>query len=556
MGVPVTVFGVATALARGPGQVARHAAGRLGDRQPRAEMDRLPRRPRGGRARPNGRGRAPAHGGDGRAAARLVHRAVLDEHGPPGGRAGLRLGRGFLCRRPALLVARRRAGPTGRALHARRQRHALCDAAGLQLGRPVLRLSARQLRLPVPGGRRRGAEDDVGRPALPAGRAAGADGGAAPVPRACGGARRRLVRAADRHRPALGGRAPAGRSGCRPGAPVRDGPGRLRGPLRRRLRAFALGCRAGLGAGAGAGARHGRGAAQRSGAGVSRGVRCRAFPGAAGASRPGGPAGDGAAADRRLGGRAGSGRARRADRCRAGRVRGAERRAIRPPMATRSSSRCATTTRPGSWRPSAAVWEARGPRSSAKRANRSSASPSSAWPGCCHELSRAGRRAAAAIGADDRARRLHRGLCGDPARRAARHRDQRLSRLARGARLGAGPPALGLCRDLQPRGDGARPGRRQRPARDRPGGRVRDLRRRRRGRAELAGQGARARHPAAMPMSRPGRRGASAARATAGRSSTGSARPGNLPRASSCHPPSSRATATSRPSPCPAPSAG
>ena len=41
--VPVTVYGVATALARSPDQVAAMQAGRLGDRLARAEMDRLPR---------------------------------------------------------------------------------------------------------------------------------------------------------------------------------------------------------------------------------------------------------------------------------------------------------------------------------------------------------------------------------------------------------------------------------------------------------------------------------------------------------------------------------
>ena len=58
-----------------------------------------------------------------------------------------------------------------RALHAGRQRHALRHAAGLQLRRPVLRLPEGQLRRALR--RRRGdAEDDVGRPALPAGRPA------------------------------------------------------------------------------------------------------------------------------------------------------------------------------------------------------------------------------------------------------------------------------------------------------------------------------------------------------------------------------------------------
>ena len=67
-------------------------------------------------------------------------------------------------------------GPQGPAphhpLHARRQRHALRDAAGLQFRRPVLRLSEGQFRRALRGGPSRCPEDDVGRPPLPSRRPA------------------------------------------------------------------------------------------------------------------------------------------------------------------------------------------------------------------------------------------------------------------------------------------------------------------------------------------------------------------------------------------------
>ena len=82
-------------------------------------------------------------------------------------------------------------GPQGaaahRALHARLQRHALCDAAGVQFRRSVLRLSQGFLRHALCRGRD-GAEDAVDRAALPAGRPA--------RPRRLAGALPRLCRAA------------------------------------------------------------------------------------------------------------------------------------------------------------------------------------------------------------------------------------------------------------------------------------------------------------------------------------------------------------------------
>ena len=99
------------------------------------------------------------------------------------------------------------------SLHARRQRHALRDAAGLQLRRPVLRLSEGQLRHALCRRQGRAAADDEHRPALPAGRAAGPRGCAEALHRLCEEPRQGLAGAAHRHRPALAGDAsltPAG----------------------------------------------------------------------------------------------------------------------------------------------------------------------------------------------------------------------------------------------------------------------------------------------------------------------------------------------------------
>ncbi len=91
---------------------------------------------------------------------------------------------------------------TDRAVHARHQRHALRDAAGLQHGRSLLPLPARRLRRALRRGRR-GAEDDVDRHALPAARAAGAVPRAAALPRSHRAARSRLGHAPRRYRAPL-----------------------------------------------------------------------------------------------------------------------------------------------------------------------------------------------------------------------------------------------------------------------------------------------------------------------------------------------------------------
>jgi OHCU decarboxylase len=93
---------------------------------------------------------------------------------------------------------------------------------GFNCGRAVLCLSPGQLRHALCRGRGRVAEDAVDRPALPARRAARTRGGAGAVPRLCPRARACLVRPPHRHRPALG-RAPSGaRTAERPSAMARD----------------------------------------------------------------------------------------------------------------------------------------------------------------------------------------------------------------------------------------------------------------------------------------------------------------------------------------------
>ena len=107
--------------------------------------------------------------GDRRAAARLVHRPQLGQHAQ--GRARRRrlpLFVGLLCGRPALLGERAEGAAPDHPLHARRQRHALHQPAGLRQRRGVLRLSQGCLRPALCRGRAR-AQDDVGRAALPTG---------------------------------------------------------------------------------------------------------------------------------------------------------------------------------------------------------------------------------------------------------------------------------------------------------------------------------------------------------------------------------------------------
>ena len=204
------IYGVATALAALARPGRRDAGGRLGDRQPRPEVDRLQGRLA---ARPR---RADMAAGD------PLHTEVTGER-PLGwytGRCsvntvdlaseegGFALRLRHLRRRPALLARARRPPAADHPLHARRQRHALRHPAGLQLRRAVLQLTSRTASTPsTPKARPARAKMMsiglhcrlVGRP----GRAAGARA----LHRLRPGARQGLVPAPHRHRAPLG-RAP------------------------------------------------------------------------------------------------------------------------------------------------------------------------------------------------------------------------------------------------------------------------------------------------------------------------------------------------------------
>ena len=143
--LPATVFARRDRAGAPPRSGRGDARSRMGDREPRAEMDRLPGRAGSGRARPPGRGdphpyrRRPANG---RSA------------GTP---AAARSTRSRRCSTTAASSIRRTPmrttcpigcnGPKGPhlidPLHPRRQRHALHQPAGLRQRRGVLRLSAR-----------------------------------------------------------------------------------------------------------------------------------------------------------------------------------------------------------------------------------------------------------------------------------------------------------------------------------------------------------------------------------------------------------------------------
>ena len=117
-----------------------------------------------------------------------------------GGR--LRLSRRQLRRRSALLARRAAWAAARRALYARRQRHALRDAAGLQLGDQFFAYLKDTLdTLHARGHRMR--PHDVGRAALPAGRPAGTRGGAGALRRLRARQGRCVAGAPHRHRPAL-----------------------------------------------------------------------------------------------------------------------------------------------------------------------------------------------------------------------------------------------------------------------------------------------------------------------------------------------------------------
>jgi hypothetical protein len=207
--MPVTVFGVATALKRSPEAGRGHEGGGLGDREPWAEMDRLP---------DFTRGRERAH----IAEAIRIHEEVT-------GRAPARLLQGRTsstrCSSPWRRAASSTAPipmpttcPTGSRVRTARSSSSCptrstpttCASprrAGLQFRRPVLRLSQGQLRHALRRGRGR-AEDDVGRPALPPRRPPGRAAALARFLELRREPRAGLGRDAARHRPPLGARHP------------------------------------------------------------------------------------------------------------------------------------------------------------------------------------------------------------------------------------------------------------------------------------------------------------------------------------------------------------
>ena len=103
--VPLTVYGVATALARSPAQVAAmQAAGWEIASHGLKWIDYRDHTPRG-RGRRHRRGHPPPHRGHGRAPPRLVHRPLLGQHRRSRQRGGrVRVGLRHLRRRPALLA--------------------------------------------------------------------------------------------------------------------------------------------------------------------------------------------------------------------------------------------------------------------------------------------------------------------------------------------------------------------------------------------------------------------------------------------------------------------
>ena len=260
------------------------------------------------------RGDPHPHRGHRRAAARLVHRAGPARTRLRARRRGRRLPlrRRLLRRRPALLGRGRRQAAADRALHARRQRHALRHPGRASTratsSSPTSRTAST---CSTPEGRRGAAEDDVGRPALPAGRPPGPCRGPGALPRLC---RRRTSRSGSaaaidiarhwhEHHAAV----------SRPLPPLAR-PRGVRRHLRPRLRAFALDRRGGLGRRPAGGCRHGRGPAprpvRRPGARTRR-AQARPDPGP---PRPRRQARPGRPAHRRIDQRAGLGRARPADR--------------------------------------------------------------------------------------------------------------------------------------------------------------------------------------------------------------------------------------------------
>jgi hypothetical protein len=205
-----------------PGAGGGDEGGGLGDRLPRAQVGRSPRHARGGRAAPDRRIDPPAHGGRRRATAGLVHRALLDEHGAPGGGDGpARLDLGRVRRRPALLARGGRPGSADDPVHPRGERHALRHGPRLHRRGAVLHLPEGHLRHPLRGGGAGGPADVLRGPPRAPGGASWQARGPPPLPGACDGPRAGLVCAPHRHRAPLGRAPPApGADSSRPTAPL------------------------------------------------------------------------------------------------------------------------------------------------------------------------------------------------------------------------------------------------------------------------------------------------------------------------------------------------
>ena len=152
--VPVTIYGVASALARSPAQVAamQDAGWEIASHGLRW-IDYRNHTPEAETRRPR-RSHPPPHRGHRRAPARLVHRPHLRPDRRPRLRdRPLRLDRRHLRRRPPLLARARRPPAAHHPLHPRNQRHALLRRHLPHLG-GLLHLPPRHLRHPLR--RRRG----------------------------------------------------------------------------------------------------------------------------------------------------------------------------------------------------------------------------------------------------------------------------------------------------------------------------------------------------------------------------------------------------------------
>ena len=187
-----------------PGGGRRHEGGGLGNRQPRPEVDRLQGlHPAAERAHLKEAIRIHTEVTGTRPLGIYTGRSSINTIALGGGGGRLRLFLRRLRRRSAVLGAGTERAVPDHPLYARCQRHALRDAAGLQLGRPVLHLPQGLVRHALRRGRGGRREDDVGRAALPAGRAPGSGRGAGALHRLRGGEGKGVAAAADRHRLAL-----------------------------------------------------------------------------------------------------------------------------------------------------------------------------------------------------------------------------------------------------------------------------------------------------------------------------------------------------------------